>query len=27
MQQDKCYPYNKPSVMTHEEYMQHTKCQ
>jgi len=27
MQQAKCYPCNKPSVMTHEEYMQQTKCQ
>jgi len=27
MQQTKCYPCNKPSVMTHDEYMQQTKCQ
>jgi len=27
MQQAKCYQYNKPSVMTHEEYMQQAKCQ
>jgi len=27
MQQGKCYPCNKPSVMTSEEYIQQTKCQ
>jgi len=26
MQQAKCHPSNKPSVMNHEEYMQQTKC-
>ena len=27
MQQAKCYPCNKPSVTTHEKYMQQAKSQ